>query len=420
MLHVKRSVGAIALSGLLTLAVAGAEPLLRTGDRIVFFGDSITALGAGPEGYVSLVVAAMTLRCPWMEVDCLANAGLPGDTAPGGLRRLQTSVLDQKPTVVTLCFGMNDARAAPYDDQTYATYMAGMSNLVVALKAAHVRAVLITSSPVDSLRAKSWFKTEADARACNVMLARMAEGLKALAVRENLAFCDVFTPMLEVQERAQKADPAFTLAPDGIHPNAMGNALMARGILKGLQITNAPASLMIDAANGTFKADQCEVSNLLVTADVVSFTRTDLAFPVFLPAQAESLSPYVPLQEEMNPYRFTVKGLKPDCNWRLCVSGTNVGTFTSAQLAAGTNLALLAGPWRDLAEYVDRLTAAQQRLGVSNISFPQRMKGWMPDEAKPEMQALLNRVEVIIREREAARKRALRVARQWNWVLTRQ
>jgi len=112
--------------------------------------------------------------------------------------------------------------------------------------------------------------------------------------------------------------------------------------------------------------------------------------------------------------------MKPDSNWRLCVSGTNVGTFTSAQLAAGTNLALLAGPWRDLAEYVDRLTAAQQRLGVSNISFPQRMKGWMPDEAKPEMQALLNRVEVIIREREAARKGALRVARQWNWVLTRQ
>jgi len=83
------------------------EPALKSGDRIIFFGDRIIALGAGPEGCVSPVVAAMALRCPWMEAACLANAGLPGDTAPGGLRRLQTSVLDQKQTVVTFCFGIS-------------------------------------------------------------------------------------------------------------------------------------------------------------------------------------------------------------------------------------------------------------------------------------------------------------------------
>ena len=399
---------------------AAPDTALKSGDRIVFLGDSITALGAGPEGYVSLAASAITLRCPGIDVNYLVNAGLPGDTAPGGLKRLQADVLSQKPTLVTICFGMNDARVAPYDDQTYTTYMAGMSNLVATLKAVHVRAALITSSPVDPERAKGWFKTEADARACNLMLAHMAEGLKALAARENLAFCDVFTPMLDIQERAKKVDPAFTLAPDGIHPNALGNALMARGILKGLLVTNAPASLVIEAANGAFLADQCEVSNLLVTADVVSFTRTDLAFPVFFPAKAEGHAPYVSLPEEVNPYRFTVKGLKPDCNWRLNVNGTNVGTFTSVQLAAGTNLTLLAGPWRDLAEKVNRMTASQQKLGISNISFPQRMKGWMPDEAKPEMQALLNHVEIIIREREAARKAAPRAARNWIWILTRQ
>ena len=398
---------------------ARAAPALRAGDRVVFLGDSITALGGGPDGYVSLVAAAITLRCPGLDIDYLANAGVPGDTAPGGLKRLQADVLNQKPTFVTICFGMNDARAAPYDDKTYETYMAGMTGLVSALKAANVRVALITSSPVDPDRAKGWFKRVEDARACNVMLARMAAGLKQLAAREHLPFCDVLTPLLDLQERAKKVDPTFTLAPDGIHPNALGNTVMAYGILKGLQVTNPPAALTIDAAHGAVTADQCTVSNLHVTTDTVSFTRTDLAFPVYLPTQTECLVSYLPLQEELNPYRFTVRGLAPGSAWRLSVCGTNVADFTSAQLAAGTNLASRAGPWRDLAERVARMTADQQRLRSARIQFAQRMSDWMPPEAKPDLQALLARVDTAIRDRETARIRAPLGTREGSWVLTR-
>ena len=396
-----------------------AESALRSGDRVCFLGDSITALGGGPDGYVSMVAAAITLRCPGMDVDYLANAGVPGDTAPGGLKRLQADVLDQKPTLVMICFGMNDARAAPYDDKTYDTYMAGMTGLVTTLKSANVRVALITSSPVDPNRAKAWFKTVEDARACNLMLARMAEGLKALAVRENLPFCDVLTPMLDIQGRAKKDDPSFTLAPDGIHPNALGNTLMAYGILRGLQVTNPPASLTINAANGAVMAEQCMVTDLLVTAGAVSFARTDLAFPVYLPTQAECLASYLPLQERVNPYRFAVKGLAPDSTWSLCVGGTNVGDFTSIQLAAGTNLSLRVGPWRGLAECVVRMSTDQQKLRSSRIQFAQRMSGWTPPEAEPDLRALLDRVDTAIRDREVARIQTPRMVHGWSWILTR-
>ena len=398
---------------------ARAAPALRTGDRVVFLGDSITALGGGPDGYVSLVAAAITLRCPEMDIEYLANAGVPGDTAPGALKRLQTDVLDQKPTFVTICFGMNDARAAPHDDKTYDTFMTGMTGLVSALKSANIRVALITSSPVDPDRAKAWFKQVEDARACNVMLGRMAGGLKALAARESLPFCDVLTPMLDVQERAKKADPAFTLAPDGIHPNALGNTLMAYGILKGLQVTNPPATLTIDAAHGTVMADRCTASNLHITTETVSFTRTDLAFPVYLPTQTECLVSYLPLHEELNPSRFTVSGLTPGSTWRLSVGGTNLADFSSAQLAAGTNLASQAGPWKELSERVARMTADQQKLRSARVQFGERMKGWMPPEAKPDLQALLDRVDQAIRDREVARIQTPRAARDWSWTLTR-
>ncbi len=396
-----------------------AEPALQGGDRVVFLGDSITALGGGPDGYVSLVAAAITLRCPGIDIAYLANAGVPGDTAPGGLKRLQADVLDQKPTFVTICFGMNDARAAPYDDKTYDTFMAGMTGLVSVLKTAKVRVAFITSSPVDPDRAKFWFKTVEDARACNVMLARMAVGLKALAVRENLPFCDVLTPMLDVQERAKKSDPAFTLAPDGIHPNALGNTLMTYGILKGLQITNPPAALTIDVATGAVKADQCTVSNLHVTPGAISFTRTDQAFPVYLPTQVECVVSYLPLQEQMNPYRFTVQGLSSGSTWRLSVGGTNLGEYAAADLAAGTNLATQAGPWKALAARVAQMTADQQKLRSARVQFGARLNGWMPPEAKPDLQALLERVDQAIRDRETARMKTPRAARNWSWTLTR-
>ena len=117
-----------------------------TEKRIVFLGDSITA---APGSYSIPLITYLSLRYPKLQVS-YRNAGVSGDTAPGGLARLDTDVLSVHPTVVSICFGMNDAGVAGTPEQRYEKYMTGMTGLVTRLKAAGIRVVLLTPPCVDA------------------------------------------------------------------------------------------------------------------------------------------------------------------------------------------------------------------------------------------------------------------------------
>src|SRR5262245_46323527 len=83
---------------------------LKKGDKIVFFGDSLTALAIKdrnvPEGkgYVPLVREAMKNRD--VEVDAVATGG---HRVPNLLDRVDKDVLSKKPTIVVIQIGVNDA-----------------------------------------------------------------------------------------------------------------------------------------------------------------------------------------------------------------------------------------------------------------------------------------------------------------------
>ena len=97
---------ALAATALLTLAApaSGAEDFaLRDGDTVVFLGDSITAART----YGRIVENYTLLRFPSRKVH-FHNAGWGGDTASGGLKRLDRDVLPLAPTVVIVAYGVND------------------------------------------------------------------------------------------------------------------------------------------------------------------------------------------------------------------------------------------------------------------------------------------------------------------------
>src|SRR5215470_2166949 len=75
----------------------------QKGDRIIFLGDSITE----QYQYSSYIELYLTTRFPGRDLTFL-NAGIGGDTAAGGARRFAAHVLAEKPTAVTIDFGMND------------------------------------------------------------------------------------------------------------------------------------------------------------------------------------------------------------------------------------------------------------------------------------------------------------------------
>src|SRR4051812_37246480 len=91
------------------LALAFAAPAraddfaVRDGDTVVFLGDSITAA----RNYGKIIENYTLLRYPGRKIR-FVNAGVGGDTAAGGLKRLERDVFAEGATLLTVAYGVND------------------------------------------------------------------------------------------------------------------------------------------------------------------------------------------------------------------------------------------------------------------------------------------------------------------------
>ncbi len=216
---------------LISLMIAGmascgsqAAPLLRAGDHLVFYGDSITE----QQLYTRFVQQYLVCRYPGLKLT-FHNAGWSGDTAPGGLKRLQRDVLSLRPTIVTLFFGMNDGAYGNYTEEVGKQYRDGLDGLVTTLQKRGVRVVVFGPGCIDPDKAPS------AAGQYNLTLKKLTEIARQVAAERRCPFADIHTPMLAYQTAKKKADPAFTMIPDAIHPDLNGHLLMAHLMLQALK-----------------------------------------------------------------------------------------------------------------------------------------------------------------------------------------
>lgn len=122
---------------------------LKDGDRIIFFGDSLTAL-AGQEapkqhvtkGYVRIVRETLRERLPGrkVEVDWVATGG---HTVPDLLKRVDKDVIAKKPTIVVIQIGCNDARRLAKE-----TFKTSLEELIDRLQKANIQVVQCTLTSV--------------------------------------------------------------------------------------------------------------------------------------------------------------------------------------------------------------------------------------------------------------------------------
>jgi lysophospholipase L1-like esterase len=390
---------------------AGAASPLKAGDRVVFLGDSITQQMV----YTRYVMNYFTLRYPGLDVT-FRNAGWGGDSAPGGLGRLQRDVLSLKPTVVTICFGMNDGGYRQFDPKAFEWYMKGMTGLVAELKKAGARVILLTPGCVDTDRQPALKQKD-----YNDTLKRFGEGVKTLADQEKVAFFNLHDLMIDVQTKAKAKDPKYTMIPDSVHPNEPGQAVMAYAVLKALGCEDPASALVIDAAGASpasqARPENCTVQDMKCDSDSITFTRTDAALPTYLDPAAASTLDYFPFTQDLNQYNFQVAGLK-DGNWKLTVEGIDVGTFSKKDLGAGLNLATLPGPWQKLGEEVNKLSREQETLYFfAWRQFVPQVP--VPEPLKADWEAITKKADGLVEQAEAARLKTVPAARAWKWSLTR-
>jgi lysophospholipase L1-like esterase len=115
---------------------------LKAGDKIIFFGDSLTSL-AGDEkpkehvtkGYVRIVNETLQAKHPdkKLEVGWVATGG---HTVPDLLKRVDADVIAKKPTIVVIQIGCNDARRLPKE-----TFKTSLLELIEKLQRAGIQVV---------------------------------------------------------------------------------------------------------------------------------------------------------------------------------------------------------------------------------------------------------------------------------------
>src|SRR5262245_14536475 len=139
MTHTARFVFAFALV-LLPGLVRAAEPVLKPGDRVAIVGDSITE-----QKLYSKYVEAYLLACSGVPDVKVFQFGWSGETASGFAARLENDLAVFKPTVATLCYGMNDGGYQPWKDAIGANYEGNMRKVLKGLEAAGVKSVVVGS-----------------------------------------------------------------------------------------------------------------------------------------------------------------------------------------------------------------------------------------------------------------------------------
>ncbi|MEO2088605.1 MAG: GDSL-type esterase/lipase family protein [Gemmataceae bacterium] len=341
----RRLLSLLVLSVVATTSIAADDFFFKPGDRVVFLGDSITE----QYQYSTYMELYLTTRFPKGHFVFL-NAVIGGDTAHGGAARFQSHILDEKPTAITINFGMNDAGYQAFDEGKNKLYREKTAAMLKAAKDAGVRVALCSPNCVDARLSPGW----SDFKRYQETQKQFYAPLKEIAAAGGAAFADQYAVTRTAIEAMTKDDPkAETAKPyyDGFHTAPPGGLLMAHAILTELKAPALVSHVGVAVGSGA-KEIGCKVSDLMSTDTAVSFTRADDALP--LPVQKDWLPmlPYTNGLNDLNRYELLVTGLK-EGKYDVLIDGVTVATHTAKELAAGVNLGnATAGPVFDHAQKV--------------------------------------------------------------------
>lgn len=385
----------------------GKEFFFKANDRIVFLGDSITE----QYQYSTYIELYLTTRMPKGNFTFI-NAGIGGDTANGGAGRFQSHVLNEKPTAVTINFGMNDGGYGAFNANANKVFVEKTTAMLEMANKAGVRVALLSPNAVDrrvKTNGKQYVETQKQFYA----------PLKELAEKHKVSFVDQYAITRAATDKMEADDPEAKKAKpygDGFHTSPPGAMLMAHAILTGLHAPAVVSDVVIE--NGKATTTGCKVTDLggFPNASGVMFTRTDDALP--MPVQPDWLPmlPYTNELKDLNYYGLTVKGLK-DGNYTITIDGKEVGTVTAKHLAAGVNLGIVTkGPvWEQGNKVLQAINAKNnlvaQRFGVIRYNAPD----WLADVAAERKPAeVKKRMEKIDAAQADIFKLAAPVARKFE------
>ena len=204
---------------------AARQVQLKQGDRIIFFGDSLTALAIQDrnvpdgKGYVPLVRAALKDR--GVEVDAVATGG---HKVTDLLKRVEKDVLSKKPTIVVIQIGVNDASAGVTPEQ----FRAQLIELIDKLQQGGTKVIQCTCTcRIEGYDPENPMDKKLDA---------LAEVARRIASEKQLPLVDLRKAFIDYwKDHNPENKPKGFLTYDGNHWTEAGHKYVAEQMLKKFQ-----------------------------------------------------------------------------------------------------------------------------------------------------------------------------------------
>jgi acyl-CoA thioesterase I len=176
-------------------------------------GDSLTSGWMVKKGYLDFLNDKLQDAYPKAQIK-LSNHGLPGDTARGGLFRLQRQIIKNQPDAILIQFGINDL----YSDISADNYKTNIEAMIHLIREKYSAEIILVTSVC--------FVTPGDNAAIKTFYQKLAELADEYAL-----------PLVKVHDywqlKLDQGTPYNSIVKnDYVHPTEAGYQLMAEALMQ--------------------------------------------------------------------------------------------------------------------------------------------------------------------------------------------
>lgn len=214
----------------LTLSLTMNKP-----KRVIFFGDSITELGAAEGGYIKQLSALLEKKGLSGQFE-LIGAGVSGNQIKDLYHRLQKDVISRKPDLVIIYIGINDVWQKEVgtgtDEREFKTFYESM---ITKIQTSGAEVILCTPTVIGERKGG---KNQLDGE-----LDHYADIIRQLSRDHNAKLVDLRSIFVQYNQEHNPGNKEMgILTNDRVHLNNSGNQLVAHAMFNLLLSDVQPSS----------------------------------------------------------------------------------------------------------------------------------------------------------------------------------
>lgn len=343
-------------------SAANAAFVLTDDDRVVFYGGQ----GVEPPTFGLQVETFVRVRYPRLKTWFLGQRPQPGGTAAEGDAQFDPHVAAWKPTVVVLCFGLDDPARQKLDPGKLDLFTGSMRKLIEKSKTLGAR-VWVMTPPCPEV--------SADPRLAEIQydecVGQYAEALRKLAKEMEAPVVDWYQASVDYRTASASNARLRLTTGSGVEPSPLGAAVATNLILRAWQAEPLKFTIRADWSGDTAEVSAGQIEVTRKNENTLILSLKDVPLPWYAADRGGILAsdwPPTPFYE----YTLQIENV-PEGGFIISesVGGKTRGgkPFLSKMLREGWDISNV-GPMTgtkaltDLYGAIDRKNQSYQRLGA--------------------------------------------------------